>query len=171
MMAQRVVALLLVFAASAACDAEPEPAAAVEASKPAAPVEAPVEPAPAPFKAADPEPPPAPQGTVALKAETWLYVQTCVDPHPCKDLLQPAGEEYCRAMKLGDRDGWRLPSRKEAEAFAGVDGLDALGGYHWTRTPYEEDANQVWIVDPAGAQPTTIPRDRKPFRVRCVNEA
>ena len=33
--------------------------------------------------------------------------------------------------------------------------------------------SQVWIVDPEdpqGAPATTIPRDRKPFRIRCVKE-
>ena len=33
-----------------------------------------------------------------------------------------------------------------------------------------EDAAQAWIVDPKTGQETTIPRDRKPFRIRCVFE-
>ena len=28
----------------------------------------------------------------------------------------------------------------------------------------------AWIYDPVGGQMTTIPRDRKPFTIRCVYE-
>ena len=123
---------------------------------------------------ADPqaEPPPAPEGTVAI-AKPWLYVQTCAEPHPCPELLQPAGDLHCRELRLGNQDGWRLPSKDEVPRFAGVEGLEATEGYHWTRTPFDDDLKQVWIVDfadPAAAPATTIPRDRKPFRIRCVKE-
>jgi hypothetical protein len=116
------------------------------------------------------EPPPAPAGAIAL-ADPWLYVQTCAEPHPCKELEQPAGDEACRELRLGNYEGWRLPSRSEVERFADAPGLDAKAGYHWTRTPFEDDVDQVWIVDPSGEGPaTTIPRTRKPFKVRCVKE-
>jgi len=115
-------------------------------------------------------PPPAPEGTIALKAAQWIYVQTCERAAACPALLQPVGEQHCRQLSHGGRDNWRLPSRREAEAFAGITHLRAAEGYHWTRTPYDEDIEQVWIVDPAGAQPTTLPRTRKPLTVRCVSE-
>ena len=118
------------------------------------------------------KPPPAPEGSIALP-DPWLYVQTCADPHPCPDLKQPAGDAHCRELHLGGHDAWRLPSRDEVVRFKGVDGLQATAGYHWTRTPFEDDLGQVWIVDPedpTGAPATTIPRDRKEFRVRCVKE-
>lgn len=121
---------------------------------------------------ADPkiEPPPAPAGAIAL-ADPWLYVQTCAEPHPCKELEQPAGDAACRELRLGNYEGWRLPSKNEAERFADAPGLEARSGYHWTRTPFEDDVDQVWIVDPSGEGPaTTIPRTRKPFKVRCVKE-
>lgn len=119
------------------------------------------------------QPPAAPEGAVVLSAEPWLYVQTCAEPHPCPSLLQPAGDAHCRELRLGGYDSWRLPSKAEVPRFKGVEGLEQTSGYHWTRTPYEEDLGQAWIVepeDPAGAPSTTIPRDRKPFRIRCVKE-
>jgi len=118
------------------------------------------------------QPPPAPEGSVVLP-EPWLYVQTCAEPHPCPSLEQPAGDAHCRELRLGGYDSWRLPSKDEVPRFKGVEGLEHTSGYHWTRTPYEEDFKQAWIVepeDPAGAPSTTIPRDRKPFRIRCVME-
>jgi hypothetical protein len=118
------------------------------------------------------KPPPAPEGSIAL-ADPWLYVQTCVEPHPCPSLKQPAGDAHCRALLLGGHDVWRLPSKDEVARFKGVDGLQDTAGYHWTRTPFDDDLGQVWIVDPedpVGAPATTIPRERKEFRVRCVKE-
>lgn len=118
------------------------------------------------------KPPPAPEGSVLLP-EPWLYVQTCAEPHPCPSLEQPAGDAHCRELRLGGHDAWRLPSKDEVVRFKGVDGLEATAGYHWTRTPFEDDLGQVWIVDfedPQGAPATTIPRNRKPFRIRCVKE-
>jgi hypothetical protein len=118
------------------------------------------------------EPPPAPAGSVALR-DPWLYVQTCAAPHPCPELLQPAGDAHCRELELNGHVNWRLPTKDEVLRFEGLEGLEAADGYHWTRTPYEDDMAQVWIVDfndPQAAPATTIPRDRKPFRIRCVKE-
>ena len=118
------------------------------------------------------KPPPAPEGSILLP-EPYLYVQSCADPHPCPSLKQPAGDAHCRELRLGGHEAWRLPSRDEVVRFKGVEGLQDTAGYHWTRTPFEEDLGQVWIVDPedpTGAPATTIPRERKEFRVRCVKE-
>lgn len=116
------------------------------------------------------KPPPAPEGSLALP-NPWLYVQSCAEPHPCPSLKQPAGDAHCRELRLGGHDAWRLPSKDEVERFEGVDGLTETAGHHWTRTPFEEDLGQVWIVDPEDpTTATTIPRDRKEFRVRCVKE-
>lgn len=118
------------------------------------------------------EPPPGPEGTITLP-DPWLYVQTCAEPHPCPELLQPAGDAHCRELQLGGHVNFRLPSKDEVPRFRGLEQLEARAGYHWTRTPFEEDMKQAWIVDPEdpeGAPATTIPRDRKPFRVRCVKE-
>lgn len=118
------------------------------------------------------EPPPAPEGAITL-ADPWLYVQTCADPHPCPELTQPAGDAHCRELKIGGHVNWRLPDKQEVARFGGVEGLEARAGYHWTRTPFADDQGQAWIVDPEdpqGAPATTIPRDRKPFRIRCVKE-
>ncbi|KIG18975.1 hypothetical protein DB30_06586 [Enhygromyxa salina] len=118
------------------------------------------------------EPPAAPEGTITLR-DPWLYVQTCAEPHPCPELMQPAGDAHCRELQLGGHVNWRLPGKDEVLRFKGVEGLEATAGYHWTRTPYEDDMGQAWIVDPEdpqGAPATTIPRDRKPFRIRCVKE-
>jgi hypothetical protein len=121
---------------------------------------------------ADPkaEPPPAPEGSIALP-DPWIYVQTCAEPFPCKELEQPAGDAACRELRLGAHEDWRLPSKDEVPRFHGVAGLEQTAGYHWTRTPFEDDMSQAWIVDPSGeGQATTIPRDRKPFRIRCVKD-
>lgn len=118
------------------------------------------------------KPPPAPEGAITL-ADPWLYVQTCADPHPCPKLKQPAGDAHCRELVLGGHDVWRLPSKDEVFRFKGVEGLEHTAGYHWTRTPDKENFELVWIIDPEDqelAKPTTIPRDRKEFQIRCVKE-
>jgi hypothetical protein len=89
------------------------------------------------------------------------------------ELLQPAGDKHCRELQLGGHVNFRLPSKDEVMRFRGVEQLEARAGYHWTRTPFDDDMGQAWIVDPEdpeGAPATTIPRDRKPFRIRCVKE-
>ncbi len=121
---------------------------------------------PKPFATPKAQPPPAPEGSVLL--DPPLYVQSCSAGVPCPALLQPAGETHCRELELGGREHWRLPDREEVKRMAGVAGLEALTGFHWTRSAYAEDAGQAWIVDPATGQETTIPRDRKPFTIRCV---
>jgi hypothetical protein len=118
------------------------------------------------------EPPPGPEGTITLP-DPWLYVQTCAEPHPCPELTQPAGDAHCRELQLGGHVNFRLPNKDEVLRFRGVEKLEARAGYHWTRTPFDDDIGQAWIVDPEdpeGAPATTIPRDRKPFRIRCVKE-
>jgi hypothetical protein len=118
------------------------------------------------------EPPPGPEGTITLP-DPWLYVQTCAEPHPCPELTQPAGDAHCRELQLGGHVNFRLPSKDEVPRFRGLEKLEARAGYHWTRTPFDDDMGQAWIVDPEdpeGAPATTIPRDRKPFRIRCVKE-
>ena len=122
-----------------------------------------------PEKRAEPKPAPqAPSGAIA--DGTKLFVQLCDEANPCPSLVQPEGEKHCASLKLGGLEGWRLPDRSEAERFARLDGLGQLEGYHWTRTAFDQDASQVWIVDPESNQPTTVPRDRKPFTIRCVRE-
>lgn len=150
---------------------------ASDAPTPAAPAKAPdVAPAKAPASPgtfADPkiEPPPPPEGAALLPdRKRPIYVQLCDKAHACPDLLQPAGETHCRDLKLGGLPSWRLPDQDEVKRFAGIAGLEALEGFHWTRTAFAEDAAQAWIVDPKAGTETTIPRDRKPFRVRCVFE-
>jgi hypothetical protein len=116
------------------------------------------------------KPPPPPEGAIVLP-DPWLYVQTCAEPNPCPSLKQPAGDAHCRELLLGGHDVWRLPSKDEVARFKGVDGLEATAGHHWSRTPDEENLALVWIVDPMEPQySTTIPRERKEFRVRCVKE-
>jgi hypothetical protein len=124
-----------------------------------------------PFATPNAPPPPPPPGAL-LQAKPPLFVQICGAEAPCPSLLQPAGEAHCRDLKMGDYgSGWRLPDLEEAKRFGRLEGLEGREGYHWTRTAYAEDRKQAWIVDPAdGGPPTTIPRDRKPFTVRCVFE-
>lgn len=159
---------LLLLAPLLACGGDAsKPAAPAPAATPA-PALAPPAPAPGePFATPNAKPPPPPVGAIALDKPP-LYVQTCDPEHPCPALLQPAGEAHCRDLKLGDYEsGWRLPDREEVKRFRG-DGLHALEGFHWTHSAYADDPKQAWIVDPVGGQETTIPRDRKPFTVRCV---
>ncbi|WP_157595211.1 hypothetical protein [Plesiocystis pacifica] len=145
-------------------DAKQAEAEAAKADEPEAKEEQPS------FADPKPEPPPAPAGAVTL-ADPWLYVQTCDEANPCPDMLQPAGEAHCRELALGEVSPWRLPKKDEVARFAGAEGLAATEGHHWTQTPFEEDAKQVYIVDPSNASyTTTVPRDRKPFRIRCVRE-
>lgn len=115
------------------------------------------------------KPPPPPKGAALLES-TPLYVQTCDKANACPSLMQPAGETHCRELELGGRENWRLPDLGEAEKFGSIDGLQNLEGFHWTRTAFAEDGKQAWIFDPKSAQKTTIPRDRKPFTIRCVHD-
>lgn len=156
-----------------ACGASTTPAAPTPAAPaPAAPAKADApahDAAAAPFAAPTAKPPPPPEGVVLL--DPPLYVQRCDAALPCPALLQPAGEAHCRGLALGGLSGWRLPDRAEVARFArasGPDQLSGLEGFHWTRTAYAEDPKQAWIVDPKTGQETTIPRDRKPFTIRCV---
>jgi hypothetical protein len=143
---------------------EPAPASDAKADAPPAETKPPTAEAPA-----APSPPPAPEGAVSL-TDPALFVQTCADPHPCPDLLQAAGEKHCAELTLGSVSTWRLPTREEVQRMRGTEGLSALSGYHWTNSAFDQDDAQVWIVDPNSDQPTTVPRDRKPFRIRCVRE-
>lgn len=153
-----------------ACGGAPSPSPPAKAA-PEAPVKA-AAPAPAaPFATPTAKPPPPPAGVALL--DPPLYVQRCDATLPCPSLLQPAGEAHCRGLTVGGLKGWRLPDRAEVARFAratGPDALDGLEGFHWTRTAYAEDSKQAWIVDPKTGQETTIPRDRKPFTIRCVIE-
>lgn len=119
-----------------------------------------------PEVAATPEPPAAPEGAVLLRKPN-LYVQRCAAEDACPQLMQEAGAARCGELKLGTLS-WRLPERDEAKRFWGAKGLENLETFHWTRTPYEEDAQQVWISDPKTRQETTLPKTRRPFVVRCV---
>jgi hypothetical protein len=106
-----------------------------------------------------------------LLEKPFLYAQTCAEAHPCAQMTQLDGEVHCMNLRLGGRSGWRLPSRDEVERFSKSTELEQLAGYHWTRSPWEEDVKQVWVIDPKASGPaTTLPRDRKPFRIRCVTE-
>ncbi len=114
------------------------------------------------------KPPPPPTGSY-LHEKSALFIQRCTAEHPCEKKLQPEGEAHCRTYSLGAyKGGWRLPTLEEAKLFAGIDALEDKDGFHWTSTAYEEDAKQAWIVDPKSGQSTTVPRDRKPFTIRCV---
>jgi len=123
-----------------------------------------------PFAQPTAKPPPPPEGAFLLEKPA-LYIQRCTAEHPCPKKLQPEGEAICRDLSLGVYgSGWRLPTLEEAKLFAGIDALEDRDGFHWTGTAYDEDSTQAWIVDPKGGQSTTIPRDRKPFTIRCVYE-
>lgn len=136
----------------------PDPPAKAAADAPAKPE--------APFATPTAKPPPAPEGAVLL--DPPLYVQRCDAAHPCPALLQPAGETHCRGLTVGNLRTWRLPDRAEVARFGKGGELEQLEGFHWTRTAFAEDSKQAWIVDPKTGQETTIPRDRKPFKIRCV---
>lgn len=141
------------------------------ADKPADKAPAKAEPAPAaakaePFATPKATPPPPPDGAALI--DPGLYVQRCDAAHACPELLQPAGETHCRELRLGGLANWRLPERAEVQKFAAGAAMEKLEGFHWTRTAYAEDSKQAWIVDPKTGQETTIPRDRKPFTIRCV---
>lgn len=157
----------LLLCLATACGA---PAPASKSDAPAVPP--PPDPTPskraAPFATPKARPPPPPVGAVLL--EPPLYALSCDAAHPCPSLLQPAGETHCRDLTLGGLAHWRLPDREEVKRFAAAPGLEQLEGFHWTRTPFADDAAQAWIVDPKSGQETTIPRTRKPFMIRCVFE-
>lgn len=148
-----------------ACGADRAPATdKAPTDKAPAPAPAPAE----PFATPKAKPPPPPDGAALL--DPPLYVQRCAAEHPCPELLQPAGETHCRELRLGGLTSWRLPDREEVQRFATGVGMEKLEGFHWTRSAYAEDSKQAWIVDPKTGQETTIPRDRKPFTIRCVLE-
>ena len=147
----------------------------------------------APFAAPTAKPPPPPAGVALL--DPPLYVQRCDAAAPCLrarltsgpaprpgrlsrcvDLnavfAAPGGPVFI-AAEAGTvfRSGDGGASWAEVARFArATDPLEGLEGFHWTRTAYTEDSKQAWIVDPKTGQETTIPRDRKPFTIRCVIE-
>lgn len=144
----------LAWLLAVACDAAPAPTPATT-------------PAPADAKASPTKPAalaPAPDGAVIVGK---LYAQTCAPTHACPSMLQAAGEAHCKALALGGLS-WRLPTHAELKSLAGRAGLLATDGFHWSGTPFAEAPDQVWIFDPKTGSETTIPRDRKPFTVRCV---
>ncbi|MBC8068025.1 MAG: DUF1566 domain-containing protein, partial [Deltaproteobacteria bacterium] len=96
-----------------------------------------------------------------------LYVQTCATPGSCPALLQVAGAAHCEALELGGL-AWRLPTHAELKSWQGKPGLVGFDGFHWSSTPYDEAPEQVWIFDPTSKSETTIPKNRKPFAVRCA---
>ena len=177
MIARPLVLLTLVLACSCGREAGPPPP--VEAAGAPGPGTEPADAARAaagkgkaePFASPVLKPPPPPEGAALLPDRTRpIYVQRCDPDHPCPDLLPPAGETPCRGLELGGFTHWRLPDRDEVKRFGELAELELAEGFHWTRTAFAEDAAQAWIVDPKSGQETTIPRTRKPFRVRCVIE-
>ncbi len=162
----RSTALLLL--SLSACGADPPPATAPAPTPAPAVKPAPTPDADKPFATPTAKPPPPPDGAALL--DPPLYVTRCDADHPCPELLQPAGETHCRDLRLGGLVHWRLPDRAEVQRFNTGVGMEKLEGFHWTRTPYAEDAAQAWIVDPKTGQETTVPRGRKPFTIRCVIE-
>jgi len=110
----------------------------------------------------------APAGTV-LVSDVQLLVQSCDEEHPCIDALHGAGADHCEGLELETFAAWRLPTREEVEHLAGKADLASLAGYHWTSSVDQANPSMYWIADPEGTQPTTLPPDRKPFRIRCVH--
>ncbi|MCA9661215.1 MAG: hypothetical protein KC486_22945 [Myxococcales bacterium] len=116
------------------------------------------------------KPPPPPVGAY-LQEKPALFIQRCTAEHPCPKMLAAEGEAHCREYSLGAyTEGWRLPTLDEAKRFAGIDALEDKEGFHWTKSADPENDSMAWIYDPVGGQMTTIPRDRKPFTIRCVYE-
>ncbi|MEZ4385040.1 MAG: hypothetical protein R3A79_27165 [Nannocystaceae bacterium] len=116
------------------------------------------------------KPPPPPVGAY-LQERPALFIQRCTAEHPCPKMLAAAGEAHCREYSLGAySSGWRLPTVDEARRFAGVDALEDNDGFHWTSSSDAENDRMSWIFDPKSGQSTTVPRDRKPFTIRCVYE-
>ncbi|MCA9653679.1 MAG: hypothetical protein H6712_26465 [Myxococcales bacterium] len=154
-----VLACSLVLACDSAKPAADPPAEAKEAEatpKPAAPEARP-----------EPEPlPPAPEGTVVIDRK---YVHTCADPTSCPTLLQDAGAAHCAGLELGGLS-WRLPTLAELESWKGNAELSGFDVFHWSGSAWEEDAAQLWILDPGSDAKTTAKPDRKPFTIRCVAE-
>jgi hypothetical protein len=162
----RALALLALLVACGPADAPkaaPAPAPSDKPQSPEPPKKA------EPFAEPKLTPPPPPDGAALLPdRKKPIYVQKCDKAHSCPDLLQPAGETHCRELSLGGREHWRLPDQEEVKRFGEVAGLELADGFHWTRTADPENAQMAWIVDPKSGQETTIPRTRKPFRIRCV---
>jgi hypothetical protein len=134
------------------CDAAPAPAAAPPPAADAKPA------AKAPALA------PAPEGATILGK---LYVQTCAASGSCPTVLQVEGAAHCSALATGGL-AWRLPTQAELKSWRGKPGLVGFEGFHWSSTPFADAPDQVWIFDPTSGSETTIPKDRKPFMVRCV---
>jgi hypothetical protein len=158
--------MALLTACGASTPDRPADKAAPAKAEPAPPADAPGK--TEPFATPKAKPPPPPDGAALI--EPGLYVQRCDAAHACPELLQPAGETHCRELRLGGLANWRLPDRAEVQRFATGVAMEKLEGFHWTRSAYAEDGKQAWIVDPKTGQETTIPRDRKPFTIRCVFE-
>lgn len=120
------------------------------------------------------EPPPIAAVPVAIEGTVVgtrgkLRVQDCAQPS-CPKLLHAEAQAHCAGLELGALEQWRLPTKSEAAGLSRIEGLSAREGYHWTASAFDADAAQYWIVDPAGAGPsTTIPGTRKAMRVRCVH--
>jgi hypothetical protein len=78
-------------------------------------------------------------------------------PHTTTKITHPKAQAYCRDLKLGGYDDWRLPTVKELlsivdytrykpalpTAFAYVE----EEGFYWSSTVYADDSDEYWGVN------------------------
>ena len=91
---------------------------------------------------------------------------------------------YCENLTLGERDDWRVPTRKEFSTILNLgrvspaldktffpDYSSDIEIYHWTSTPYQIDPTKMWTIQMSFGTINQYPYGAEvwPLKVRCVS--
>jgi hypothetical protein len=135
----------------------------------------PEEPGPAPIEAVEPPepPPPAPalpeeDAAVAaaiengeMRALDLILVAPAGDARPWREAATS-----CRARRIREIGGWRLPSVAELKKLRGARMLKA--GRYWSSTLAVQGSDDVYVLDAGTRKVEVVPKDAPDVRALCV---
>jgi hypothetical protein len=109
-----------------------------------------------------------PEHAIAL-ADERVAALRCTTKKSCPQLTASAAKAFCEDLAKKEKRPWRLPTRSELESFSSEVAAPFADSYHWSATPFERDAAQVWIVMPSNPNVSTTYRgEAKKFVTHCV---